>query len=304
MLHSATLKKAEKMGVTLSEDAQTAVVRAHWAEHNVYAFGANSKLALDEIAALQSIKKMNPDWRLINLPEPDQNMIHVFNADRTLVFDRAGATPTDTLMMLKEWTDDEKPREWMVTAVPEDGGEAYKAGFMAGDNPYAELDDEEELDDEREALALAWDEAFDAAADEAQEEEDEEPGGSVVKNEYRIRYAEAGHPNHCGDWLADLLNSLVLGKTATDLQKFEDICAANNVDTGKYKRTGNGWQGRLRMTGRNLLAKRVFEAGLIVIPKTVHPEGIEQHIKAPGDWMTAQRYKGKKAPELTVVAAA
>jgi hypothetical protein len=295
MLHSATLKKAEKMGLILSEDPQTAVVTAHWVEHNVYAYGANSKLALDEAEALQKIKAMNNEWRIVNMKEPDQNLVQVFNDDRSLVFDRAGATPKDTLMLLREWLDADKPREWMVTAVPLDGGEAYRAGFMAGDNPYAGDGDAD--GEEMTELSEAWDAAFDEAADAAEEPDDEEPGGSVVKNEYRIRYAEAGHPNHCGDWLANLLNNLILGKTATDLQKFEDICAANGVDTSKYKRSGNGWQGRLRMTGRNLLAKRVFEAGQIVLPGIGEGED-GQIVKAPSDWMDAQRFKGKKVAEV------
>ena len=122
-------------------------------------------------------------------------------------------------------------------------------------------------------------------------------GGSVVKSEYRARYAERGHPAHCGDWLAETLNGLILGKTHTDLEKFEELCALNGVDTSKYKREGTGWQGRIRMTGRNLLAKRVFEAdGVLLLPPSVRPEpGVEQ-LQAPADWMAAQRYKGKKQP--------
>lgn len=311
MLHQATIKKAEKMGVSLSEDGATGRVDAHWVEHNVHAYGFGQggtapKAAVNEIEAVQKIKAMNPEWRIVNATGENYHFILVFNDDRSLVFDRAGATPIDTLAMLREWTDSDKPREWMVTAVPEDGGEAYRAGFTASDNPFKydawrtdggmdESDDPEPEPSEEDENARAWDESFDEAADAAEEPEDEEPGGSVVKPEYRARYAEAGHPNHCGDWLANLLNELVLGKTATDLQRFEDICAANGVDTSKYKRSGNGWQGRLRMTGRNLLAKRVFEAGHITIPANVHPEKIDQIINAPGDWMDAQRFKGKKA---------
>jgi hypothetical protein len=303
MLHSPTLKKAERLGVVLTE-REDGRVAAHWVEHNVYAYGYGvgaAKIVFDEIAALQKIKAMNPEWRIINMAEPNENMVQLFNSDRSLVFIREGATPVDTLAALLEWQESDKPREWMVTAVPLDGGEAYRAGFMAADNPWnvepGEGDDEEQMDWVEKADA--WDVAFDAAADAAEEPEEEEPGGSVVRNEYRIRYAEAGHPNHCGDWLANLLNNLILGKTATDLQKFEDICAANGVDTSKYKRSGNGWQGRLRMTGRNLLAKRVFEAGQITIPPGISESEDGQVIQAPADWMDAQRFKGKKAEPTT-----
>jgi hypothetical protein len=179
--------------------------------------------------------------------------------------------------------------------VPLDGAVAYSEGIMAGDCPF---NSESEDEDEQER-AQAWYDAWDAAADEAQAEEDENPkGGTVVASKYRIKYAEQGHPNHCGDWLAELLNNYVLGDKNTDLETFEVICGLNGVDTSKYKREGIGWQGRIRMTGRNLLAKRVFSAGFITVPNMADDRGVSDgtmKIEAPADWLASQRYSKPKA---------
>jgi hypothetical protein len=179
--------------------------------------------------------------------------------------------------------------------VPANGAEAYKQKFMAADCPFDEGTDEYE----------AWNSDFDAAADEAEgynepdkdepedepaetegAEEEEKVPASVVKEEYRARYAEAGHPSHCGDELAVLLNNLCLTKSGIDMARFEAICEANDVNLSKYNRTTNGWQGRLRMTGRNLLASRVFAAGGVL--KTPI-EGAEPEYKMSGEWMTSRR---------------
>lgn len=180
------------------------------------------------------------------------------------------------------------PRE-----VPKDGGEAYKQGFAAAECPHEPGSPEYEH----------WHSDWDAAADEAtaedvrateSEEEDEEageeeekPDRSVVKSEYRARYAEAGHPSHCGDELAIRLNNLCLTKEGIEMARFETICAANGVDLSKYKRTGNGWQGRMRMTGRNILAGKVFAAGGVL--KTGGLEGAEPEYRMSGEWMASRR---------------
>lgn len=105
---------------------------------------------------------------------------------------------------------------------------------------------------------------------EASEDEDaeEEEGGSVVPSKYQQRYKEAGHPRHCGDSLATTLNELCLDeKGRFILDAFEAVCKANECDISMYARTGNGWQGRLRMSGRNKLAKIVAaNEGKLALP--------------------------------------
>lgn len=205
--------------------------------------------------------------------------------------------------------------------VPLSGKEAFQAGFTAADCPYTEDDDQFET----------WNADWDAAADvksaleeESKEEvsvslvglepdgdegdapDEAEPPKSVVKEEYRARYAEAGHPAHCGDELAVLLNNLCLTKKeGIDMPRFEHVCLANGVDLSKYNRTTKGWQGRLRMTGRNMLAGRVFAAGGIV--KTVLEdgtglEGTEAQYKLSAEWMASRRKAEPATPPTSASA--
>ena len=174
-----------------------------------------------------------------------------------------------------------------ATGVPLDGAIAYAEGILAADNPHPEGSEEGDL----------WDTQWDQAADDAPEDTGGK-GGSVVASKYRTKYAEMGHPTHCGDWLANLLNNYCVGDKNTDLETAERIFALNGVDTSKYKRDGVGWQGRIRMTGRNLLAKKVFLAKKIVVPNTPtdtgHTDG-GYEIEAPADWIAAQRFNKPEA---------
>lgn len=170
-----------------------------------------------------------------------------------------------------------------INGIPKNGAEAYKLGVVAGDCPY-----QEESDD-----FSRWNDEWDAAADEAEAHKGEENKiGSVVTNRYRAQYAELGHPTHCGDELAILLNTICQNKAGTNLEIFEAICAANGVDLTRYNRDSKGWQGRLRMTGRNLLSKKVREQnGRINMPLGFAPE----HYQLTEDWLinAGQKFKPK-----------
>jgi len=162
--------------------------------------------------------------------------------------------------------------------VPKDGALAYKAGFMAGDCPFEEG-----------TIAFdVWNNGWDEAADRAMEPLSAVKG-SVVTNRYRAVYSEFGHPTHCGDEFAVLLNNLCLNKAGVNIELFEAICRANNVNLARYDRTHKGWQGRLRMTGRNLLAKQVRKNGGWLRM----PDGDDYKLSA--DWMqqAEQKYKPK-----------
>jgi hypothetical protein len=168
-----------------------------------------------------------------------------------------------------------------IKGISIDGAIAYKEGVMAGECPYME----EDPDFQR------WNDEWDQAADEHEEHKTPRVG-SVITNRYRALYSERGHPTHCGDELAVLLNSLCNNKKGTNLEVFERICAANGVDLSKYVRTGKGWQGRLRMTGRNLLSKRVAEnQGRLLMP-----EGMGEEYRLSFDWTsdTLNKYKPKE----------
>lgn len=147
----------------------------------------------------------------------------------------------------------------------------------------AELDiDDEEADAEVE-------EEIDAEI----EEEGKNAGGSVVGSRYRARYAEMGHPTHCGDWLALTLKNITTNKQGVDVPMLDAIADLNGINISKYRREGHGWQGRLRMTTRNLLAKVIWlNDGIMHIPEGVLPE--QTTLKAPGEWMESQKFKRPK----------
>jgi hypothetical protein len=304
-IHPSIRAKADKLGL-IGEDNPAQIklvvnppegtVQFHWPAKNVYAFGVGAKAAMAEMEAIMKIAQIDPDWRIFNVPR-DPFMIELFNKDRSLVFIRGGATPRDTL---GELNGDDGDRVWLSTTVPDDGAEAYRQGFTAADNPFPDPNESEESDtDEMETpwgqWNLAWDEAADAAE---QETDDEETSGSVVKPIYRIRYAEMGHPNHCGDWLAVTLNNLILGKSLTDIANLDALAEANNVSLAKYKREGNGWQGRLRMTARNLLARVIYTTGFLNIPPSLRDmTGGAEALRVPREWIETRSYKGKSALE-------
>jgi len=134
---------------------------------------------------------------------------------------------------------------------------------------------------------------------ELADEEEEDNRASVVPHTYKKRYADAGHPNHCGDWLAAQLNGECLGDDGFNLDVFQSICEANGVDLAPYlRRKTRGWQGRARMTGRNKLTTAIVQAnGVLILPASA--TGDDREVQAPADWLAskAPKAKGKAAVE-------
>lgn len=315
-IHHTQIRKAEKMGCMLDEQGDLTMI--HWPKRNVRLYGVSPKEAIAQMEAAQELAAEYPD--LSFEPDFDNRRFVVASmpsetAGMQRIISPVPSTPHQLLQLTKaddfQWTEvsygdmpetreledtlgDRAPDQGQTTepaAQPEpeversesgvalNGAVAYKEGTPAGDNPFDEGSEESE----------SWWEAWDTAADEADAEDDEKTG-SVVNEKYRAKYAELGHPTHCGDWMADMLNNLCLTKEGTDLIRFEAICEANGVDLSKYNRTTPGWQGRLRMTGRNLLAKAVWRNdGQLIVP-----DDADSPYKAPGDWMESQRYKMPK----------
>lgn len=138
------------------------------------------------------------------------------------------------------------------------------------------------------------------------EENRPQASGGVVPSKYKQRYAENGDPTTCGDWLALLLNQYCQvqegKKTITDLDRVEAIAIANGVEATRVDRLGtqtNGWQGRYRMTVRNMLTKVVASKGEILIPEGIEKE--DTTIPAPADWMHEHAPKAK-SPKKEVAA--
>lgn len=314
MVHHSQVKQAEKIGAILSE--VNGMYDAFWPKRNLHIFGASGGDAIKQMKAAQALDAdavaagntvlwtHHPDdlrltnardahnkWLSTEYRTPHQ-LLEIWKETGQFVFDFEPPVLADEL--LKDADGDGAPESKVDNiarsdkGVALDGAIAYAEGTLSADCPFSS-EDEEEYDQ-----FVEWNDAWDAAADAKAEEEPQ--GGSVVKEKYRAIYAERGHPTHCGDWLAQLLNNLVLGKKATDIARFEAICAANGVDLSKYKHEGKGWEGRLRMTGRNLLAKKVFFAGGVL--QVPNGEVVDTYT-APADWMQAQRFKAPPAATST-----
>lgn len=128
-------------------------------------------------------------------------------------------------------------------------------------------------------------------ADATDAEEEDLRGGSCVPDKYKKLYAEMGHAGTCGDWLADVLAPLVTASNGKlDVDAMEEIARLNSVDTTKLNRTSPGWQGRFRMTSRNMLVKVVAKAGLLHVPATEDGDTVA----APADWLAANQPKTKE----------
>jgi hypothetical protein len=140
------------------------------------------------------------------------------------------------------------------------------------------------------------DEAFVPLAQMEAEDGDEDDyrGNSVVSAEYKARYRERAETmarkpkdisakalRRCNtDWLAIQLARLTLDeKQHTNVPALEAILSANGVKHEHWNRTTRGWQGRLRMTGRLALQRKVAENdGELVLP-----DGAV--LKAPRTWV-------------------
>lgn len=168
---------------------------------------------------------------------------------------------------------------------------------------HADGEDGEEIarDPSLEDLMQSIQEALEDGVSDDTTDEDEAASGGVVPLKYKQRYAAEGHPDNCGDWLALTLNTLChklvgeKGKTAFDIEKMIAINDANGLETSKYTvNQSRGWEGRYRMTTRNMLAKVVAAAGVLYVPEGVI-DGGDQELKAPADWCARFAPKPKAA---------
>lgn len=196
-----------------------------------------------------------------------------------------------------------------ITQEPDDGqglpGE-FVATLVKGGKPIGTLARDPDLADLLVSLNSEDDPVAEYAQglrdDAAPEEDEAKEGGSVVPDTFKKRYREAGHAGHCGDWLAVTLNDLcqVLDgkKTVTDLDRLEAIATANGVEAARVDKLGTatrGWQGRYRMTVRNMLTKKVADKGFLFVPEGCGRDK-DTELEAPKDWCLkfATKVKAKK----------
>jgi hypothetical protein len=264
-LHHTYVKKAAKMGVQLTLENNR--IRAFWPERNFELFAADGKEAIELIQQAQNMAYQD------DLPEGDDGFSQ--NESSRGLWERTGKRVVEPKFA-------EDPAH-TIEGVPTNGKQAFHKGFMAGDCPFAEDDPRFEQ----------WNSEFDAAIEgengELAEPEDKPPA-SVVKPKYRAIYAERGTPTTCNDELAQKLDNLVKNAKGTNIEYFDAILKVNEVDMTKYSKTTPGWQGRYRMTGRNMLAKKVHaNGGVLLIPGMTSDVTIE--VQMSSEWMASQRFQ-------------
>ncbi len=125
---------------------------------------------------------------------------------------------------------------------------------------------------------------------ETDEDEEEKPTSSVVPVRYRELYRRVSDGTNCGDWLATTLNESCkdgIGKRAPfKIDVFHHILMLNGVNlTGAWvTNRNNGWQGRYRMTGRNMLTKIVAGTGILLVGHPETPDDVKE-LTAPQAWI-------------------
>jgi len=226
--------------------------------------------------------------------------------------DELAQAATDALAYEANGFEGVQPNE--AVRIEQDGaGSDFVARLMVDGKPAGELARDPSLSDlmitlEDEAGTIEQVNGIREDVAAGDEDEDERTG-SVVPDVFKKRYAEAGHPGHCGDWLATTLNKLCQTmdgkKVITDLDRLEAIANANDVSPDRVDRLGtatNGWQGRYRMTVRNMLAKKVADKGFLFVPEGCGVKA-DTEMKAPRDWCQKYATKTKaKAPAKAAVA--
>ena len=255
-IHHSQASKAEKIGVRLEEQGQ--FIKAIWPARNLHVFGVDARWAIEQMEAAQRLVKFAEDrGNELSLKPSLQapTMVH-------LIIDGEETKGVNAPMV---W--------WNSKEQIQFNGEPEKTVLIKVVGPSGEpIEDVDENDE---------------SVDE--ESTEEKKPASVVKQRYRAKYAELGHPTTCGDELAQKLDNLVHNKGGTNIELVDMLAKANEINLDKYSRTTPGWQGRLRMTFRNMLAKRVHANGGVLKLPEGWPEGSE--LKMSQEWMSLQRFQ-------------
>lgn len=148
--------------------------------------------------------------------------------------------------------------------------------------------------DELPGLAEVLETCQDLDLDPEEGAKEEKHSGSVVGENYRLRYAEvSSNGQTCGDWLAETLVSWTHSVAdGFDVDAFRALIGHNGVDqTAKWAKLPEsgqkGWIGRYRMNGRQALEKIVALNGVIY-----DPNGHKHEV--PADELAALRSKHAK----------
>ena len=187
-------------------------------------------------------------YSIYDLPET----VKVHHARRTKAenLQATFASEYPTLSLDCDLNEDESQIVAFVVVVTDDEGEKHVI-----------IEDQRAPD-----LADVLDAAIEAGFDPEAGYEEPKATGSVVDPHYRATYRTASTSGQsCGDWLAEWLDVETKADGKTVFEDLEALFSANGLDlTAKWAMNrSNGWVGRYRMNGRQVLEKRIAKLGTV-----------------------------------------
>ena len=223
-IHHATLAKAAKLGIVMTQLPDSDVVQAHWTDRNKRGFASNSAGApklLDDMKL----------WKMITLEYPqlkvtqDKNYVWSISLRKDVIGEMT--TLADAWQMALDV---------LEPNAAEEDNDADEVGDIADDAEQTK----EDLD----------------AQDDGEDEE--EGGKSVIKRKYKVAY-KTFHAT-CGDELSQLISKHVKtakgddGKPRIDPALLERFARANDVWNPDYNKLNVGMR---RMNVANRLRSQV-----------------------------------------------
>jgi len=153
-------------------------------------------------------------------------------------------------------------REYPNLQLVNGSGNNWPFHVVAADDVAEILVEDADVSDKAAVLADALERCEELGIDPEAGYEEPEDTGQIVPSKYRTEYAEAGHPDDCGDFLAEYSRGLAL-------EEFIAMCAENGVvPTAKLNKAMDiqtrGWQGRVRMSMGLMLRKAIEMNGEFV----------------------------------------
>lgn len=218
LIHHATIAKAAKLGVVMTQDDATGVVLAHWPDKNkrAYSIAGQAPAVLEDMRAWQMIVREYPNLKVGQPYVKDGNYVWEIELRGKVVGEggRLNDAFEDALDAIS------KPAKGKATKEEDDGDETDR-----------EESDEAEVEDEAEGAT-----AFDKLMNAEDDEDEEDNGKSMVKKRYKRAYRP--HKMTCGDEISSLLTAHVRVKTEdgwrVDRKKLVRFAKANGVWDERY----------------------------------------------------------------------
>lgn len=242
-IHHATIKRAASLGLSITADRAGRVtisgeifpgVESEWWFPNTDATSV-STYAKDMLQAVYQARVYAKEYGL----EIKQSALGGFTVH---IPGGQHVKGTDLLDVLTRAVDKATARRNAEAAVRP----APKA--KAAPKKAAPVADEDESEDGEEVEEESYEEV---------EEEEVPESGSVVKDKYRERYREEGHPDDCGDVVAGVMAKTLKASGELDIDRLWKLAQANGIEYTKYMTGNRGWQGRARMSIGNVLRGRL-----------------------------------------------